>query len=745
MSSLSRERSTMDKSSDTESVVDVEQSRGQPVRIVLNSSSASWAEVDSEVYSSDDDDSGEPEGSGELCDVKKLYEGQSKCTCCINWVEKLPDDVGPSAEEECESRRHALLVRLKRNYGGGKPMAVHSIVIQSPHLKSVLGQLFQGYSGITTTLKKLVFTAPFRCFFYEWHRLEQIIREIDDPVRKSHAQLLRKILRSELKETISQSNDLVDNGVITFDYLWTLFKPDTEVYTFDGGHDRILRLRDIKYLPLLAGAQVFEVAAVEIDYDGTAFGYNTQRFQIREFGGTRQIQDLNVFPASSHPRLGEIKVALRKRGELFRTIHLKPYYYTAYKGPVLDDGRRRTVDGRIVIDASSYSTSVGRWFKMIPFGSSSLKQGIDISEQTHQHIPQYHGRQIPGVSMSGCGSQFNVPPRGTGQMPHVTPGPIVSPMPLPLSGDKNRKWPELTDNLLHLCTADVRGYCFKIKKWVVFHIAHIREIQWQNDAFDSLVLAGEHKRLISAFVEGHAENKEIFDDVIEGKGQGITMLLEGPPGVGKTLTAEAVSEKLRRPLYAMGAGELGADAEAVEGSLTRMLDAAARWDAVVLLDECDVLLAERGFADGRGNLERNGVVAIFLRLLEYYRGMLFMTTNRADAVDPALRSRVHLTIRYPALGAAARRRIWERFVHAAASARPRQPQPQQQPSALGPDDLALLQELDLNGREIKNLVKTARLLASHEKAPLAMEHVRAVLSVSSTNAQLPDVGVPRDA
>lgn len=124
-----------------------------------------------------------------------------------------------------------------------------------------------------------------------------------------------------------------------------------------------------------------------------------------------------------------------------------------------------------------------------------------------------------------------------------------------------------------------------------------------------------YKRLILGFVQavvvnggGHEEEKE-FDDVIRGKGRGLIMLLEGTPGTGKTLTAEAVADQVRRPLYYLSAGELGQDADRVEDRLTRVFDLAARWNAVLLFDECDVFLQERSTEQ----LARNEIVAIFLR------------------------------------------------------------------------------------------------------------------------------------
>ena len=153
----------------------------------------------------------------------------------------------------------------------------------------------------------------------------------------------------------------------------------------------------------------------------------------------------------------------------------------------------------------------------------------------------------------------------------------------------------------------------------------------------------------------------------------------------------------------------------MEESLSMILEVAAKWDAVLLIDECDVFLEKRS-AD---SLSRNALVAVFLRLLEYYRGVMFMTTNRVEAMDPAFQSRIHLTIPYRDLGKAVRLQIWAHF-H----------QPTGQRSIMGDDDLEELSQLDLNGREIKNLVKTAQLLACHEDLPLSMEHVKTVLRVT---------------
>lgn len=97
----------------------------------------------------------------------------------------------------------------------------------------------------------------------------------------------------------------------------------------------------------------------------------------------------------------------------------------------------------------------------------------------------------------------------------------------------------LTKDQLLLCSASLKGYSLRNKKWLTFSIGFVKDIKYNDNAFESLVLPADHKELVLALTESQVANKENFDDVIQGKGRGMIMLLSGPPGVGKTLTAES--------------------------------------------------------------------------------------------------------------------------------------------------------------------------------------------------------------
>lgn len=94
---------------------------------------------------------------------------------------------------------------------------------------------------------------------------------------------------------------------------------------------------------------------------------------------------------------------------------------------------------------------------------------------------------------------------------------------------------EFTEEELLIASPVVLGFSFGEKMWLEFSVSGIQDIQWNDEAWDSLVLPGTEKDIIKALVSSHySTKKEGFDDVIQGKGKGLVFVLHGTPGTGQS-------------------------------------------------------------------------------------------------------------------------------------------------------------------------------------------------------------------
>lgn len=644
---------------------------------------------------------------GMTTETKDLYRNDPRSS----WEEWAPEVIGSSTSTS-ESLRFALVVRRERRIGdAGEPvLQLHSIRIQSPLIKAALGPVFRDYQGINTNLERLEFSAPFHGFFYRWTEFVKARppkgEDGDEAsnMARNHFDLLFNIIHAEMSPHLDQASDLVvRNKVVSYDYLWTLFEPGTEVYTSIDGQDRLCQLSAGRYVEM-PGVRFYDLSCRFVDTDGTKFGFASTSIKIGSFQDVKPIEDLNVLPSYLHSRIHDIRAGLLDRGRKFEALNgcrHKAYSgsYVVKKPPVGLEPRQYIDRGRIMVDCAAFRRYNGLYGDDLePLQSRSRSFVLD-SLWTMSHSDDDSDDDV-----------MHTPPlmRSLKRM-------VINARRQANKGqDESKNDQALTDQQCMLSTPMVKGYCLNTKRWGQFYVESVTDITWNDKAFDRLVLPHDYKSVVWAFVDAQLTQVDDFDDVIEGKGKGMIMLLSGEPGTGKTLTSESVSEAMRKPLYSMSAGELGLTAEEVELNLSRVLELSKKWGAVLLLDECDVFLEKRSTSD----LHRNKLVSVFLRLLEYYQGVMFLTTNRASSFDPAFESRIDLTLHYPDLDFASRLSVWKTFV-----------QPGSEKTVIEEPELAKLAEDFMNGRQIKNVVKTSRLLASRDKVPLMLEHIDTVLRV----------------
>ena len=226
---------------------------------------------------------------------------------------------------------------------------------------------------------------------------------------------------------------------------------------------------------------------------------------------------------------------------------------------------------------------------------------------------------------------------------------------------RNKDIKSVPEEELILCAPTVFGYAFTEKAWVQMTVDGISDVVWDTEAYNKLVLPDDTKKLVKSLVQACRTDSKLVKDIISTKGSGVVFVLHGEPGTGKTLTAEAIGEELKRPILVIAVSDLGTDPTNVEIRLGSFLRTAEKWDSIVLLDEADIFLEQRG----RQDIFRNAMVGVFLRLLEYHNSPMFLTTNRVFAFDAAIRSRISIAIKYHPLKRVARKQVWQQLLEMA--------------------------------------------------------------------------------
>ena len=404
---------------------------------------------------------------------------------------------------------------------------------------------------------------------------------------------------SEIKRTL---DSLFNVECITFDLLWSLFRLNEIIYTSTytaTDEPRAFRVISISKESSLLNETWYEIQGEYFDFDGDIFGFSDVAVEIKSFTGTRRITSLPCYPIANHRDKESIERQLISRGRKF--VELAGTNYKSYSGLGFTESNgeiiKVPITSKVMIDP--------RGFRQANPDCSSTVRSASTTEREENSPGGDNTSDIDPGERSQAWQEST-------QKPNSSSHEII---------------PKLASLEMLIASPLISGFAFSKKLWLELTVSGIQDMHWSESAFESLVLPDDQKSVIKALLQSHdltSRSRQTVDDFITGKGRGLVMLSHGPPGVGKTLTAESLAESLRRPLYHVSIGELGTDPRHLEQGLVKISDLAHRWGAILLLDEADVFLEARVMQD----VHCNALVTIFLRMLEYFSGILFLTTNR---------------------------------------------------------------------------------------------------------------------
>ncbi|KAJ4407660.1 hypothetical protein N0V82_009862 [Gnomoniopsis sp. IMI 355080] len=407
-----------------------------------------------------------------------------------------------------------------------------------------------------------------------------------------------------------------------------------------------------------------------IDFDGQNFRYHQYHKEISKFSGTRNITELEIYPLEYYMDQGR------------RTKLLKDS---------IDCGRRWYEMHQDFVQPTQQITS-----------DKATQEGTE-PRRPRTAVMHYSGycetfEEDPDRDENGKGCQLDSrvivdPSRYPNRRLRFTDdntNPFLED-PKQLSSTKE-------DNPLVLCPESVLVHSLSDNQWYLVAMARLEPPVWAEKAWDRLIKPqqGEAvstsidriRRLAKAHQEAKkaAQLKEDSKNNFRGKGKGLTFLLHGPPGVGKTMLAECLSEDNESPLYRINLGQLVTKKDNWESEIDEIFRQAHEWDAILLVDEAEVILAER--------TQEN-------------------MTQSAWVADPAFISRVNLGFRIPPLNYETRRRIWEATLLQLSVA-------DVQIKGLShdswPKSINEWAKKDLNGRQIRNIIHSTRLLTANSRS-----------------------------
>jgi len=550
------------------------------------------------------------------------------------------------AREELSSRMEA----------GISPHKIHRIRIQSAIILHLLNTVTGDLWDIT---KSHTFLRPFAYLIHHQQKVKDKFAtlststsvEVNNDSRSeiSNNKALQDIrayidfVDRELLPLYRQFEDISDGSrTISFDDLWYLLRPGELVWcpwkraVHDGdsesldlpGRQNVFRVYSIiPHIPFTRHRVLYDEIGLKqptaeraapgvaiascyyLDYDGEKVIPIVNEFEIRPFSGLRRIEDLVVFPVRFLPDWDQKTTELKRRGELFlNAIQMR---HVRYKGTTLliepSGDRTQGWDGEPMRSIVDYEGDV-----FVDFGEA-------FYEYPRWRL-KHHRMESPAMLSSTTIEPYRVIQwDGNGQDLESHYEVVVRNDDIgrfegteTLSKDRFLSAAEfdlidvkLTEEDALLLPLRVYGFIIPRRTFRPLDVRGIAEVEYNPSALEELDLDTFHKKTIESLVYSYFKDRElsnkhhVSEKAASGKERGLVILIQGPPGVGKTATAQAVAQVSRCPLFAITLED--AEDYAAE-NFRQLFRRVELWGGIVLLDEVDVYLAYRDVHDMRANL-----------------------------------------------------------------------------------------------------------------------------------------------
>lgn len=195
-------------------------------------------------------------------------------------------------------------------------------------------------------------------------------------------------------------------------------------------------------------------------------------------------------------------------------------------------------------------------------------------------------------------------------------------------------------------------------------------------------------------------------------GRGLSVLFSGPPGTGKTMAAQVITNQLHMQMYKIQISQIVSKyIGETEKNLRQVFTEARNANCILFFDEMDALFGKRSEVKDSHDRNANIETAYLLQQLEEYDGVVLMATNLLQNIDEAFMRRINFVISFPFPDVPTRKRLWEKMLDTGA------------PVDENIDFDFLAENFKIAGGNIKNCAVHAAFLAAAEGTPISMKHI----------------------
>ena len=226
--------------------------------------------------------------------------------------------------------------------------------------------------------------------------------------------------------------------------------------------------------------------------------------------------------------------------------------------------------------------------------------------------------------------------------------------------------------------------------------------------FNDIVMNPTQRETLEHAIEQMTFRKQVYENWNYTSkypyGRGLSVLLFGAPGTGKSMCAQVIAKEMDLELYRVDLSKvIDKYVGETEKSISMIFREAKKCNVVLFFDECDTLFAKRSDDGGSNQSSNNNKTALLLQEVEAYDGVSVLATNYKHNIDPAFFRRMKYIVEFQFPDVETREILWKTTI------------PKGTPMGDDVDIHFLAEKFEFVGGNIKNCILNAAFLAAADE------------------------------